>query len=79
MAGGGRCWVSVQERQGKEQNGIFLNPVNAGFASSVRSSIYVDKTELLDFTNHASGTEDKFICVSRPRRFCSACGAIRQI
>ena len=49
--------------------GIFLNPGNAGFASSLRSDIYVDKTELLDFTNHVLGTEERFMCVSRPRRF----------
>ncbi len=49
--------------------GIFLNPGNAGFASSLRSDIYVDKTELLDFTNRVLGTEERFMCVSRPRRF----------
>lgn len=49
--------------------GIFLNPGNTGFMSSVNSNIYVDKTEMLDFTNHVLGTEERFMCVSRPRRF----------
>lgn len=49
--------------------GMFFNPGNTGFASAVRSRIYVDKTELIDFTNSALGTEERFICVSRPRRF----------
>lgn len=49
--------------------GMFFNPENSGFASSVRSWIYVDKTKLIDFTNSVLGTEDRFVCVSRPRRF----------
>lgn len=49
--------------------GIFLNPGNTGFAAAVRSGIYVDKTGLLDYTNHILGTEQRFMCVSRPRRF----------
>lgn len=31
--------------------GIYLNPGNEGFWKSVRSRIYVDKTELIVFTN----------------------------
>lgn len=49
--------------------GMFLNPGNSGFAAAVRSRIYIDKTELLAFTNTVLGTEERFICVSRPRRF----------
>lgn len=49
--------------------GTFFNPGNAGFASAVRSEIYVDKTEMLKFTNQLLGTEQRFVCVSRPRRF----------
>ena len=48
---------------------MFFNPGNDGFASAVRSQIYVDKTGLLDFTNRVLGTEQRFLCVSRPRRF----------
>ena len=49
--------------------GIYLNPRNAGFADAVRSEIYVDKTGLIKYTNRYLCTEQKFICVSRPRRF----------
>ena len=49
--------------------GRYLNPYNEGFAESVRSKIYVDKTGLIACTNDCLSTEQKFICVSRPRRF----------
>ncbi len=49
--------------------GIYLNPGNRGFWESVRSKIYVDKTGLIACTNECINTEQKFICVSRPRRF----------
>lgn len=49
--------------------GIYLNPGNEGFRESVRSRIYVDKTGLIAFTNELMNTEEKYICVSRPRRF----------
>ncbi|MCD7764659.1 MAG: ATP-binding protein [Lachnospiraceae bacterium] len=47
----------------------YLNPGNAGFESAVHSEIYVDKTLLLEFTNRVIGTEQRWLCVSRPRRF----------
>lgn len=49
--------------------GIYLNPRNDGFAEALRSEIYVDKTGLIACTNGLLGTEEKYICVSRPRRF----------
>lgn len=49
--------------------GIYLNPKNAGFMDAVRSEVYVDKTGLIQYINKYLGTEQKFICVSRPRRF----------
>lgn len=49
--------------------GIYLNPGNDGFWEAVRSKIYVDKTGFIAYTNELIGTEQKFICVSRPRRF----------
>ncbi len=49
--------------------GIYLNPRNDGFKESIRSEIYVDKTELIKCTNRYLDTEQKYICVSRPRRF----------
>ena len=49
--------------------GIYLNPDNEGFLQSIRSEIYVDKTGLIVYTNKYLNTEQKYICVSRPRRF----------
>lgn len=49
--------------------GRFLNPDNSAFQDVLNSEIYVDKTELIDYTNKAINTTAKFICSSRPRRF----------
>ena len=49
--------------------GIYLNPGNEDFQQAVNSAIYVDKTGLLIQTNRILRTEQKYICVSRPRRF----------
>ena len=49
--------------------GSYLNPGNKGFQESLNSKIYVDKTGLIEKTNAALNTRQKFVCVSRPRRF----------
>ena len=49
--------------------GIYLNPGNKVFQRAVNSKIYVDKTEMLAYTNSILNTEQQFICISRPRRF----------
>ena len=49
--------------------GFYLNPGNKGFWESIRSKIYVDKTGLIACTNDLVNTQEKYICVSRPRRF----------
>ena len=49
--------------------GIYLNPGNNGFSEAIQSKIYVDKTELIQHTNKFMNTKQKFICISRPRRF----------
>ena len=49
--------------------GLYLNPRNEGFAEAVRSRIYVDKTGLIAHTSAFLNTNEKFICVCRPRRF----------
>ena len=36
---------------------------------SLNSEIFVDKSELLDVTNRYVNTQQRFMCVSRPRRF----------
>ncbi len=49
--------------------GIYLNPGNEAFEESVNSEIYQDKSGLIAFTNKVLETEQKYLCVSRPRRF----------
>ncbi|MGN0484981.1 MAG: AAA family ATPase [Lachnospiraceae bacterium] len=49
--------------------GRFLNPDNSAFQKTLNSEIYVDKTGLIEYTNHVIDTMDQFICNSRPRRF----------
>lgn len=49
--------------------GIYLNPGNDAFRETLNSEIYVDKSGLIAFTNRVAMTEQKYLCVSRPRRF----------
>ncbi len=49
--------------------GIYLNPGNEQFTVSVNSELYVDKTELIKYTNSRIGKDRPLICSSRPRRF----------
>ena len=48
---------------------MFLNPDNTSFQKDVNSKIYVDKTNLIEYTNDVINTNQCFICNSRPRRF----------
>ena len=49
--------------------GIYLNPGNVSFCKAINNDIYVDKTNLIAYTNSRIDKTDCFICVSRPRRF----------
>ena len=49
--------------------GIYLNPKNVDFQRALNSEIYIDKSELIKYTNKVLCTEQQFLCVSRPRRF----------
>lgn len=49
--------------------GIYLNPGNDNFQIACNSEIYVDKTEMIKHTNRMICTQQRFICISRPRRF----------
>lgn len=49
--------------------GAFLNQGNLAFANALNSEIYIDKTDMLEMLNAKVNTEQKYICVSRPRRF----------
>lgn len=50
--------------------GQYVNPGNDSFASAVLySKIYVDKTGMLEYLNQVMNSEQRYVCVSRPRRF----------
>ena len=49
--------------------GKYLNPGSGRFEESVHSAIYVDKTGAIAYLNTVVKTEQKYVCVSRPRRF----------
>ena len=49
--------------------GIYLNPGKAGFRMAMNSEIFVDKTEMIRCLNPVVNTEQRYVSVSRPRRF----------
>ncbi|MCM1506463.1 MAG: ATP-binding protein [Ruminococcus flavefaciens] len=49
--------------------GIYLNPKNILFQEALNSKIYVDKSMIIKHTNDILRTTQKYICISRPRRF----------
>ena len=49
--------------------GIYLNPRKRAFQKALNSEIYVDKSELIAYTNKVLDSEQQCVCVSRPRRF----------
>ena len=49
--------------------GIYVNPGEALLRMAVNSRIYVDKSMTLNELNQVLNTEDRFVCVARPRRF----------
>lgn len=49
--------------------GSYLNPENEKFYQSVNSEIYVDKTGLIEYCNRVMNTLQRYLCMSRPRRF----------
>ncbi len=49
--------------------GRYFNPVNTNFKQALNSLIYVDKTGLVGLVNSFLNTKQKFMAVSRARRF----------
>jgi hypothetical protein len=49
--------------------GNYLNTDEDLFVTALSSKIYVDKSNLIAYTNEVFNTEQRFVCVSRPRRF----------
>ena len=49
--------------------GMYLNPGSGLFEEALNSQIYVDKTEMVNYVNTVVCSKQKYMCVSRPRRF----------
>ena len=49
--------------------GVYLNPGGSLFRMARNSQIYIDKSKLIGALNRWIETENRFVCVSRPRRF----------
>jgi len=49
--------------------GDYVNPGSDNFEMSLATAIFVDKSELIRETNKLFRTRQRFICLSRPRRF----------
>ncbi|MBR2527841.1 MAG: AAA family ATPase [Blautia sp.] len=49
--------------------GTYLNPGKAAYLMAVNSEIYIDKTEMILYINSIVNTQQRFVSVSRPRRF----------
>ena len=49
--------------------GTYLNPGREAYEEAVNSEIFVDKSEMLLYLNSVVKTKQKYVSVSRPRRF----------
>ncbi len=54
--------------------GIYVNPNNEAFKEDLKLKIFVDKSELISLTNSLLDSDNKYMCVSRPRRFGKTIG-----
>ena len=54
--------------------GSYLNPGSDLFEMALKSQIFVDKSGLIEKTNRCVRTLQRYICVSRPRRFGKSMG-----
>jgi hypothetical protein len=65
--------VRGTEQSGKQNSGVksgtYFNPGSYNFEEALNSAIYVDKTELIWYLNSLVRTRQKYVSVSRPRRF----------
>ena len=49
--------------------GIYLNPPADGFRAVLKRGMYIDKSELIAYTNSVLESDRMLTCFSRPRRF----------
>jgi len=60
---------SLTEAGEENDMGTYLNPGKQSFQMAVNSGIFVDKTEMIAYLNSVVNTQQRFVSVSRPRRF----------
>ena len=49
--------------------GTYLNPGKGAYEEAVNSEIFIDKSEMIGYLNSVVKTKQKYVSVSRPRRF----------
>ena len=49
--------------------GVYLNPGNQRYQMAVNSEIFIDKSGMIQYLNSLINTQQRFLSVSRPRRF----------
>ncbi len=49
--------------------GTYLNPGKTAYEEAINSEIFIDKSEMIMFLNSVLKTKQKYVSVSRPRRF----------
>ena len=59
----------MQGEEGACRMGTYLNPGKDAFEEAVNSEIFIDKSEMILYLNSVVRTKQKYVSVSRPRRF----------
>ena len=49
--------------------GTYLNPGKAAYQIAYNSEIFIDKSEMILYLNSVVNTSQRYVSVSRPRRF----------
>ena len=49
--------------------GTYLNPGKGRFQMAVNSEIFIDKSSMISYLNSVVNTSQRYVRVSRPRRF----------
>lgn len=58
--------------------GIYLNPGNTEFKNAAEKMIYVDKSLLIEKVSSYAKDINRYLCISRPRRFGKSTDANRR-
>ena len=63
------CYTVLSFRKRGQIMGTYLNPGYLKYSEAISSKIYVDKSDMVLYLNTLVSTEQKYVSVSRPRRF----------